>query len=106
MKDEGLGITNVISLQEAKNKKKLELERDAYKSYLKLLQNEELEFEIKNYLEKLSSIEFSKGKADLGKLILEEIASRVNNSSPNKANSIEDMKKAIIERLDDFEILH
>jgi hypothetical protein len=89
---------NVVSLAEVKKLKSQERTQDEYISYLKLLRDDELQFEIDDYFDKFDSQPFTRELAHKGRLILEEIASRIN-SSPMKADSIIGMRDALVGKL-------
>lgn len=84
---------NVISLQEARKKQGLECGKNAYKRYLKLLENDQLETEV-NYI--LNTLEVKEdqqiGLAEKSSMIMDEIANRTSRTT-NMA--IQQMKSAI-----------
>lgn len=84
---------NVISLQEARKKQGQECGKNAYKRYLKLLENDQLETEV-NYI--LNTLEVKEdqqiGLAEKSSMIMDEIANRTSRTT-NMA--IKQMKSAI-----------
>ncbi|MBL7666097.1 MAG: hypothetical protein JNM93_13255 [Bacteriovoracaceae bacterium] len=87
-------FVNVYSLAEVKRKKHEEQAGQYYSNYLKLLNDNELEYEVKALIEGLSNEHLESEMIQRGKLILGEISSRIN-FSPVKTNSINGMSETL-----------
>lgn len=71
----------IFSFSEAKKKKELFQSQKSFEKYLKLLKNEELETEVHFYLENFpASSQLTPSYAFRGKMILEELALRIDDS--------------------------
>jgi hypothetical protein len=104
MREEKVGqSSNVVSLKFQKQKREFKKRNQTFREYLELLSNDELEIEINSLFSGLDAAPFDREKLIKGKLILEAIAQRIDNS-PMKAESIKAMKQVIREKLDVFEI--
>ncbi len=99
----GLNSNNVFDLSEARERREEKKSRERFKNYLQVLSQEELEIEIKSFFLSLESHPFSKNKAQMGQVLLEELAGRISDS-PLKMNSINGMKNAITKKIKGFDL--